>query len=89
LYNEHKITLEDLATHTSGLPDFPTGWIRNHIYTNQEIYNFLSNATIDHKPGTAANYSDMGMGLLGHIFKCRCSVRSASQRHNIKRTGDG
>ena len=24
-YNGHKITLEDLATHTSGLPDFPTG----------------------------------------------------------------
>jgi D-alanyl-D-alanine-carboxypeptidase/D-alanyl-D-alanine-endopeptidase len=28
-YNGHKITLESLATHTSGLPDFPAGWIRN------------------------------------------------------------
>ena len=27
-YNGHKITLESLATHTSGLPDFPAGWIR-------------------------------------------------------------
>jgi serine-type D-Ala-D-Ala carboxypeptidase/endopeptidase len=30
--NGHKVTLEDLATHTSGLPDFPAGWIRNHTY---------------------------------------------------------
>ena len=31
-YNGHEITLEDLATHTSGLSDFPIGWIRNHTY---------------------------------------------------------
>jgi D-alanyl-D-alanine-carboxypeptidase/D-alanyl-D-alanine-endopeptidase len=42
-YNGHKITLEDLTTHTSGLPDFPAGWIRNHTYTTQQVYNFLSN----------------------------------------------
>jgi D-alanyl-D-alanine-carboxypeptidase/D-alanyl-D-alanine-endopeptidase len=35
-YNGHKITLENLATHTSGLPDFPTGWIRNYSYTTQK-----------------------------------------------------
>ena len=33
-YNGHKITLKHLATHTSGLPDFPEGWIRNTTYTN-------------------------------------------------------
>jgi serine-type D-Ala-D-Ala carboxypeptidase/endopeptidase len=33
-YNGHKITLKDLATHTSGLPDFPEGWVRNTTYTN-------------------------------------------------------
>jgi CubicO group peptidase (beta-lactamase class C family) len=32
-YNGHEITLEDLATHTSGLSDFPIGWIRNHNYS--------------------------------------------------------
>jgi len=32
-YNRHKITLGNLATRTSGLPDFPAGWIRNHTYT--------------------------------------------------------
>ena len=39
-YNGHKITVEDLATHTSGLPDFPTGWIRNQSYTTQQVYDF-------------------------------------------------
>ena len=32
-YNGHEITLEDLATHTSGLSGFPAGWIRNHTYS--------------------------------------------------------
>ena len=73
-YDGHKITLEDLATHTSGLPDFPTGWIRNHSYTTQQVYDFVSNTTLSNKPGTKANYSDIGMGLLGHILSLRAGV---------------
>ena len=73
-YNGHKITLEDLATHTSGLPDFPAGWIRNRIYTTQQVYNFLSNTQLQSEPGTKANYSDFGMGLLGHILSIRAGV---------------
>ena len=73
-YNRHKITLEDLATHTSGLPDFPAGWIRNHTYTTQQAYNFLSNTQLQSEPGTKANYSDFGMGLLGHILSIRAGV---------------
>ena len=73
-YNGHKITLKHLATHTSGLPDFPEGWIRNTTYTNQQVYNFLSNTTIDHKPGSVASYSDIGIGLLGHILSIRADV---------------
>ena len=73
-YNGHKITLEDLATHTSGLPDFPTGWIRNHSYTTQQVYDFVSNTTLSNKPGTKANYSDIGMGLLGHILSLRAGI---------------
>jgi D-alanyl-D-alanine-carboxypeptidase/D-alanyl-D-alanine-endopeptidase len=73
-YNGHKITLEDLATHTSGLPDFPTGWIRNHSYTTQQVYDFISNTTLSSEPGTKAEYSDIGMGLLGHILSLRTGV---------------
>jgi serine-type D-Ala-D-Ala carboxypeptidase/endopeptidase len=73
-YNGHKITLEDLATHTSGLPDFPAGWIRNHTYTTQQVYNFLSNTPLQSEPRTKVNYSDFGMGLLGHILSVRAGV---------------
>jgi D-alanyl-D-alanine-carboxypeptidase/D-alanyl-D-alanine-endopeptidase len=73
-YNRHEITLEDLATHTSGLPGFPAGWIRNHTYSTQQVYNFLSNATLQSEPGAKANYSDFGMGLLGHILSIRAGV---------------
>ena len=73
-YNRHEIALEDLATHTSGLPGFPAGWIRNHTYSTQQVYNFLSNATLQSEPGAKANYSDFGMGLLGHILSIRAGV---------------
>lgn len=73
-YKGHEITLEHLATHTSGLPDFPTGWIRNYSYTTQQVYNFISNTTLSSEPGTIANYSDIGMGLLGHILSLRAGV---------------
>ncbi len=73
-YNGHKITLEDLATHTSGLPDFPTGWIRNQSYTTQQVYDFISNTTLSSEPGIKAEYSDIGMGLLGHILSLRTGV---------------
>jgi serine-type D-Ala-D-Ala carboxypeptidase/endopeptidase len=73
-YNGHKITLTDLATHTSGLPDFPIGWDRNHTYTTQQVYNFLSNTSLSSQPGLKADYSDIGMGLLGHILSLRAGV---------------
>ena len=73
-YNGHEITLEDLATHTSGLPDFPVGWIRNHTYTTQQVYSFLSNTSLMSEPGIKANYSDIGMGLLGHILSIKAGV---------------
>ena len=73
-YDGHKITLEHLATHTSGLPDFPTGWIRNQSYTTQQVYDFVSNTTLSSKPGTKANYSDIGMGILGHILSLRAGL---------------
>jgi D-alanyl-D-alanine-carboxypeptidase/D-alanyl-D-alanine-endopeptidase len=73
-YNGHKITLKDLATHTSGLPDFPAGWVRNHTYTTQQVYNFLSTTSLSSQPGLKADYSDVGMGLLGHILSLRAGV---------------
>ena len=73
-YNGHKITLESLATHTSGLPDFPAGWIRNRTYTTQQVYNFLSNTPLQSEPGVRYDYSDFGMGLLGYILSTKAGV---------------
>jgi D-alanyl-D-alanine-carboxypeptidase/D-alanyl-D-alanine-endopeptidase len=73
-YNRQMITIEDLATHTSGLPDFPAGWNRNQSYTNEQVYNFLSNITLQREPGVFANYSDFGMGLLGHILAIKSGI---------------
>lgn len=73
-YSGHKITLENLATHTSGLPDFPAGWIRNRTYTTQQVYNFLSNTPLQSEPGVRYNYSDFGVGLLGYILSTKAGV---------------
>ena len=74
MYKGHKITLKDLATHTSGLPDFTAGWIKNHTYTTQQVYDFISNTSLSSQPGNKADYSDIGMGLLGHILSLRAGV---------------
>ncbi len=80
-YNGHLITIENLATHSSGLPDFPTGWNRDQIYTNEQVYSFLSNTTLQSEPGVFANYSDFGMGLLGHVL----AIKSDTTYENLVR----
>src|SRR5215210_6411916 len=44
-YNGHKITLENLATHTSGLPDIPQAELDNRTLSTQQAYNFISNSS--------------------------------------------
>lgn len=74
-YNGTQITLENLATHTSGLPFMPSNiWLNDTIgnlnpdYNSTQMYQALSNITLSTKPGTKFLYSDFGMGLLGHIL---------------------
>ena len=74
-FNGIKIKIEDLATHTSGLPYMPSNiWINNTIgdlnpnYTLSQLYQALSNTTLSWKPGSKFLYSDFGMGLLGRIL---------------------
>ena len=76
-YNGHKITLEDLASHTSGLPDLPRAVIGPGQYRNlptQQIYNFISNSSLVSEPGTRVNYSNLGGGLLGHILSLKAGI---------------
>ena len=80
-YNGTKITLENLATHTSGLPFMPSNiWLNNTVgtinpnYNEAQLYQGLSNTTLSSKPGTKFLYSDFGMGLLGHILSLKEKV---------------
>lgn len=61
-YEGFEITLEDLATHTSGLPSF--GKVES--YTEKELYQTLHQAKLSVAPGSHYTYSDI-IGLLGDI----------------------
>jgi serine-type D-Ala-D-Ala carboxypeptidase/endopeptidase len=81
-FNEQKITLEDLATHTSGLPFLPSNiWLNNKVggvfnsnYTVNQMYRALSNFTLTSAPGSKFQYSDFGLGLLGYILSLKAGV---------------
>lgn len=68
------ITLENLATHRSGLPRLPTNVAPEDPanpyadYTTKQLYTFLSNHTLSRDIGSAYEYSNLGVGLLGHIL---------------------
>lgn len=69
-----QITLLDLATSTSGLPRMPTvnpADPRNPYadYDSQQLYAFLNGFTLSRAPGEAYEYSNLGMGLLGHLLE--------------------
>ena len=78
-YNGHKITPEDLATHTSGLPDYPSNFEASNItsyqnYTREQLYQGLSNTTLKTVPGTHFEYSDMGIAILGDILASKTGM---------------
>ncbi len=70
----HQITLRHLVTHTSCLPRSPTNWKPKDWanpyadYTTQNLYAFLSSYTLNCEPGRRHEYSNVGMGLLGHVL---------------------
>jgi D-alanyl-D-alanine-carboxypeptidase/D-alanyl-D-alanine-endopeptidase len=69
------ITLVNLATHTSGLPRMPSNFKPKDPrdpyadYTYQQMYDFLSSYELEGEIGREAVYSNLGMGLLGHILE--------------------
>ena len=73
-----EITLEHLATHTSGLPSIPENldpadWDNPYAdYTVDQMYEFLSSLTTV-RIGEY-EYSNLGMGLLGHALAYRAGT---------------
>lgn len=74
------ITLEDLATQTSGLPRMPSNFAPKNDanpyadYTVQQLYDFLSSYELPRDPGAQYEYSNLGYGLLGHVLALRAGV---------------
>lgn len=80
-YSGVKITLEDLASHTSGLPEWPSNiWLNNNVgvfnpkYNETMLYKGLSNTTLTREPGSQFQYSSFGIGLLAHILSVKAGL---------------
>ncbi len=75
-----EITLLDLATHRSGLPGMPDNIPESEgrdpfaRYTAEALYEFLSRYELPRDPGASAEYSNLGMGLLGHALALRAGT---------------
>ena len=71
------ITLQDLATHTSGLPRMPTNFSPKDPgnpfadYSFENMYAFLGGYQLTRDIGSQYEYSNFGAGLLGHALTLR------------------
>ena len=72
--NGKAITLGNLAEQNSGLPRMPDNFHPANPanpyadYTVQQMYDFLSRYTLTRDPGALFEYSNLGVGLLGHVL---------------------
>jgi D-alanyl-D-alanine-carboxypeptidase/D-alanyl-D-alanine-endopeptidase len=81
--NGRQITLADLTTHTSGLPRIPSNLDATNLdnpyakYGPAELYAFLGGSTgytLPRDPGAQWEYSNLGVGLLGHALALRAGL---------------
>jgi serine-type D-Ala-D-Ala carboxypeptidase/endopeptidase len=76
------ITLLDLATYTSGLPNMPGNlspmWWASAApmreYTQEKLFEFLAGFEPTHPPGTHYEYANLGFGLLGIALANRAGI---------------
>ncbi|WP_251964677.1 serine hydrolase domain-containing protein [Salinibacter ruber] len=80
------MTLAHLATHRSGLPRLPSNLkavmdARRDPYAtygDSALYAFLDDYTLSRAPGAKYEYSNLGMGLLGHLLARRADTTYAA-----------
>lgn len=74
------ITLVDLATHTSGLPRLPDNLLPKDAtnpyadYSTTQMYEFLRKYQLTRDIGAQFEYSNLGVGLLGHVLARRAGM---------------
>jgi serine-type D-Ala-D-Ala carboxypeptidase/endopeptidase len=75
-----KITLQDLATHTSALPRLPSNFTPKDPanpyadFTVAQLYEFLAGYELPRDIGAEYEYSNLGAGLLGHALARRAGM---------------
>jgi len=78
--NGRQITLVDLATQSSGLPRLPSNMAPRDSanpyadYTPEQMYAFLSSYELPRDPGETYEYSNLGVGLLGHALALKAGM---------------
>jgi len=76
------ITLVGLSTHRSGLPRMPANFapaVPTDPYADYDarrLYDFLASYQLPRAPGDSAEYSNLGVGLLGHALARRAGAAS-------------
>ncbi len=71
---ERPVTFQDLATHVSGLPSLPDNIQPADAtnpyadYTVEQLYEFLNRYKLERAPGAKQEYSNLAVGLLGHVL---------------------
>ena len=78
-HGSRTITLLDLATHSSGLPRIPNNLDPRDDdnpyadYSVEQLYAFLATAELTRDPGERYEYSNLGVGLLGHALSLQAN----------------
>src|SRR5204863_10176282 len=78
--NGRQITLLDLVTQSSGLPRMPSNFTpRDSMnpyadYSVQQLYAFLSGYQLTRDIGATYEYSNLGVGLLGHALALKAEM---------------
>ncbi|HKB03027.1 MAG TPA: serine hydrolase, partial [Gemmataceae bacterium] len=76
---DREVTLMDLSTHTAGFPMMPGNWqeaVKDEAnpyadYTPDHLYKALAKTRLRWRPGSRDDYSNYGVGLLGHALELR------------------
>ncbi len=78
--NNRKIALQDLSTQSSGLPRMPSNFSPKDDlnpyadYSAEQMYQFLSGYQLTRDIGEKYEYSNLGVGLLGHVLTLRAGM---------------
>ena len=90
-----QITLQDLASHTSGLPREATN-LRSldpakpyDSYSTDDLYAFVSSYKLTRDIGAKYEYSNVGAALLGHVLALRMGTdyRTLVRTHILEQLG--